>query len=230
MGLFTFLRSRDVLQAHKQPVLNGLRGVVQKNGSVQPDGRPILPANAYQELLSGDIAKLPSFVQWNGIQLDREDLVVSWSVADVSAAFWIFRVQPSWFPWQALAKPVPGSFAAQWCPKLACHDDGVESACCVLQHAHRRLCFAQPPSGASLPTDSEIRRDRALPQTATSWLEPLVTIYLGGMSLAELSAVHQQAVEGTMSLEVATLQEIWSQWRVPYRKKRLSTAPTNGKH
>ena len=39
MGLFTFLRSRDVLQAHGQPVLNGLMGGRGgKKDSVLPNG------------------------------------------------------------------------------------------------------------------------------------------------------------------------------------------------
>ena len=49
-------------------------------------------------------------------------------------------------------KIVPGSFAAQWCPELASESlvypammMGWKSACNVLQHAHRRLCFAQLP-------------------------------------------------------------------------------------
>ena len=93
MGLFTLLRAGEVMQAHGQPVLNGLKGV-QKKDSVLPDGRAILrmitnaiPADAYQELLGGDIAKVPHYAQWTGIQLDREDLVVSWSEADMSATF-----------------------------------------------------------------------------------------------------------------------------------------------
>ena len=233
MGLFTFLRSRDVLQAHGQPVPNGLMEV-QKKDSVLPNGPPILrmitnaiPANAYQELLSGDIAKLPYFAQWNGIQLDREDLVVSWSEADMSAACWGIPLGTK-LVWHALAEPVPGSFAAQWCPELASESlvcpavaaimMGWKSACGVLQHAHRRLCFAQPSTGAGLPTDSEVRRDRALP--ASGQLGPLVTIYLHGMSLAELSAVHQQAVEGTRSPEVAALEEVWSEWRIPSQEKK----------
>ena len=40
------------------------------------------------------------------------------------------------------------------------------------------------------------------------------------MSLAGLSAAHQQAVEGTMSPEVAALQEIWSQWGIPSQEKK----------
>ena len=140
-----------------------------KKDSVLPNGLPILrmiinaiPANAYQELLGGDIAMLPNFTQWNGIQLDREDLV-SWSEADMSAAFWIFRMESSWFPLQALAKPVPGSFAAQWRPELGSetlvcpanygHDDGVEKRVwrlaarplsLVLCTASRRRKFASP--------------------------------------------------------------------------------------
>ena len=160
--------SPEVLQAHGHGLME-----VQKKDSVLPNGRPILrmiinakPLNTYQELLSGDITKLP-FAQWNGIHLDRDVLVVSWSEADMSA-FWIFRVEPSWFPWQALAKPVPASFAAQWCPELAFESlvcpavTAVmmewKSVCGVLQHAHCRLCFAQPPAGAGLTADSEIRR------------------------------------------------------------------------
>ena len=97
---------------------------------------------------------------------------------------------------------------------------GWKSVCGVLQHAHRRLCFAQPPSVAGLPTNSEGRRDRALPQTASGQLGPLVTIYLDGVSLDELSGVHQQAVEGTRSPEVAALQEICSRRGVPSQEKK----------
>ena len=104
VGLFTFLR--EVMHAHGHQVLDGLMGV-QKKDSVLPSGLPIwhmiinaIQANAYQELLGGDMAMLPYFAQWNGIQLDQEDLVVSWSEADVSAAFLIFRMEPSWFGMQ----------------------------------------------------------------------------------------------------------------------------------
>ena len=136
-------------------------------------------------------------------------------------------------------KTVPGSFAAQWCPELASESlvyPAVtammmvwKSACGVLQPAHRRLCFAQPPPSAGLP-DSEIRPDRALPQTASGQLGPLVTICLGGMSLAELSAVHHQVVEGTRSPEVAALQEIYLEsLKNTITRKKLSTAPASGK-
>ena len=135
---------------------------------------------------------------------------------------------------QALAKPVPGGFAAQWCPEFASESlvypavtammMGWKSACGVLQHARRRLCFARTPAGAGLPADSEIRRDRALPQTASGQLGSLVTIYLGGVSLAELSAVHQQAVGGTMSPEVAACRKFGVNGASHRKKRRLSTA------
>ena len=185
MGLLTFLRPGEVMHAHGHPVLNCLTGV-QKKDSVLPSGLPILrmiinaiPANAYQELLGGDIAMLPYFAQWNGIQLDREDLVVSWSEADMSAAFWIFRMEPSWFPLQALAKPVPGSFAAQWCPELAseslvyptvCHDEW-KSACGVLQHAHRACALHSLPQGlACQPTFQFAATGRCHARPRASWV------------------------------------------------------------
>ena len=68
-----------------------------------------ISANAYQELLSGDNAKLPYFAQWDGIQLDREDLVVSWSEAEMSR------------PWQnqfleaSLRSGVQSSLPNLWC-------------------------------------------------------------------------------------------------------------------
>ena len=97
---------------------------------------------------------------------------------------------------------------------------GWKSACGVLQHAHRRLWLAQPFAGAGLPADMEVRRDRALPRAAAGWLVSLVTIYLDGISLAELAAVHQQAVVGTMTPEVGALQEIWSLWGIPSQAKK----------
>ena len=169
-----------------------------------------IPGYAYQELLRGDKAMLPYFAQWNRIHLDREDLVVSWSEADMSAAFWVFR------------KPWPRNFAAQWCPELASVSlvcpavtatmMGCKSACGILQHAHRRLGFAQSPAGADLPADSEVHRERALPQVASGQRKSLVTIYLDGTSLAALAAVHRQAVDRTVSPEMAARQAIWSRW------------------
>ena len=78
----------------------------------------------------------------------------------MSAAFWIFRMESNWLRMQARVKPVLGSFAAQWCPELGSETlvypammMGWKSACDVSQHAH------QPPAGAGLAADTEVRRD-----------------------------------------------------------------------
>ena len=171
------------MQADSKPVVKGPMRA-EKEESVLPNA-PILrmmntiPADAYQELLGTDTAMLAHFAHWNRIESDRENLVVSSSEADMSAASWRFRMESSWFPLQALAKPVPRNFASQCCPELASEP--------LVNRAVTAMMMGETRAG--LPADSEVCRDRALPQRASGQRNSLVTIYLDGTSLAALAAV-----------------------------------------
>ena len=93
----------------------------------------------------------------------------------MTAAFCCFLVEPSWCPFQAIYKLVPGSLAAAFdhslanepvvYPALRVMLMGWQSACGLLHYFHRRLCFLPPPLGAGLDPSREIRRDMPLPRT-----------------------------------------------------------------
>ena len=89
-----------------------LFGVEEKNKNLE-SGEPVLrmifiaiPANPLQEMIEADIRTLPYFVQWSSISVDGEDRVVVWNGLDMTSAFCVFRLEPAWYRFQALAKPV----------------------------------------------------------------------------------------------------------------------------
>ena len=92
---------------------------------------------------------LPYFVQWSAISVDEEDKVMIWNELDMTSAFYVFRLEPAWHRFQALAKPVSGPFAAEWAPDLMTEEwvypavavmaMGWKSAGGLLQQIHRKL-------------------------------------------------------------------------------------------
>ena len=61
--------------------------------------------------------KVPAFSflpvpQWSAIEVDDDERAVVWSESVMTAAFHCFLLEPSWHPFQAINKPVLGSFAA----------------------------------------------------------------------------------------------------------------------
>ena len=110
-----------------------------------------IPANALQETIEADIRTLPYFGQWSAISFDEEDRVVVWNELDMTSAFYVFRLEPAWYKFQALAKPISGQFASRWVPNLWAEESvypavavmamGWKSSCGLLQQIHRKLCF-----------------------------------------------------------------------------------------
>ena len=165
-GIFTFLKKQDIFHFRGTPLLNGLFGVEKKNKTLE-SGQPVLrmiinaiPTNALQEMIEADIRTMPYFVQWSGISVEEEDRVVVWNELDMTSAFYVFRLEPAWYRFQALAKPVSGQFASKWVPDLRAEESvfpavavmamGWKSACGLLQQIHRKLCFLPKPMGAGL--------------------------------------------------------------------------------
>ena len=69
----------------------------------------------------------------------------------MTSAFYVFRLEPAWYKFQALAKPISDQFASRWVPNLWAEESvypavaviatGWKSSCGLLQEIHRRLCF-----------------------------------------------------------------------------------------
>ena len=129
-----------------KPLLNGLFGVEKKNKSLD-SGEPVLrmiinaiPANALQETIEADIRNLPYFVQLSAISVDEEDQVVIWNELDMTSAFYVFRLEPAWYKFQALAKPVAGQFASRWVPDLLRAEESVYPAVAVMAMGWKSAC------------------------------------------------------------------------------------------
>ena len=127
-GIFTFLKEQDVFHFQGKPLLKGLFGVEKKNKSLD-SGEPVLrmiinaiPANALQQTIEADMRTLPCFGQWSAISVDEEDRVVVWNELDMTSAFYVFRLEPAWYKFQALAKPISGQFASRWVPNLGAEE------------------------------------------------------------------------------------------------------------
>ena len=117
----------------------------KKNKSLD-SGEPVLrmmidaiPANALQQTIEADIRTLPYFGQWSAISVDEEDRVVVWNELDMTSAFYVFRLEPEWYKFQALAKPVSGQFASRWVPNLWA-EESVYPAVAVMAMGWKSSC------------------------------------------------------------------------------------------
>ena len=242
-GLFAFLQEEDVFHAGGRPVFNGLFGVPKKGKLVPGTDLPVLrmiinaiPSNEFQELLAGDIRSLPYFGQWSGIQVDDADRVLVWTERDMTAAFYLFRLEDAWLPYQAIGKPVRARDVGDWCkgmapdtwvyPAVTVMMMGWKSACGLLQHFHRKLCFAPSPIGAGLDPAREVRRDAPLPGATSSGGQSWFSVYLDGFSQAEITHWTNLAKLTGDSPETRALQDVWAAWGVPRQEAKELTRVT----
>ncbi len=92
----------DQLIHHNGEVLTaGMFGVSKGKSTLAPDGRLVevlrliinlVPSNALQHPLLGDVGTLPHFAQWIGLELLPDERLV-WSSEDIQCAFYIFKIQ-----------------------------------------------------------------------------------------------------------------------------------------
>eukprot|EP00973_Karenia_brevis_P034385 4743521-Karenia_brevis.AAC.1 len=88
------------------------------------------------------------------------------SSSDLSAAYYCFGLERSWWGFMAMDPPIPGSAIADLVPELQ-HEKEVYACCCVLamglnsasglmQYAHMRMVSELPPAGANLPASQQL--------------------------------------------------------------------------
>ena len=126
----------------------------------------------------------------------------------MTAAFYCFLLERSWYRFQANNKPVPGCLAAAFDPSLRVMPVGWQSACGLLPYFDRRLCFLPPPLGAGLDPSRETRRDMPLPRTMDQSRQVFFTVYLDGFSHAELVHISELASSAEIPKEVIKQDEI----------------------
>ena len=106
-GIFGVVRSNEVIVHNGKPLLNGVFGV-SKNEHVPGTDQDILrmvfnfiPMNGVQEMLAGDVRSLPYIGRWAALELG-EDYAIIQSEGDLTSAYYLYQLPPSWLPWTTL--------------------------------------------------------------------------------------------------------------------------------
>ena len=108
LKVWKLLEERGVIEwIDEQSTYRDARGVYRAGmfgGKVDQQGRPILrvimnlrPVNRILRLIRGDIAELPSPIAWTQLVVTESE-VIEVSQADMSSAFYLFRLPPQWKP------------------------------------------------------------------------------------------------------------------------------------
>ena len=169
------LPKTELIYHNGEPLLNGIFGVGKnkfikdRNGNEVEVQRLIInlvPSNEIQVDIVADVATLPHFAQWSGVELlDDETLI--WASEDISCAFYIFQLPESWLPYFTLDWPVRAcdvgmagedEFHLAFCSLPM----GWKSAVGICQCALRSF-VNRPELGSGLPPQAELRKDRSLP-------------------------------------------------------------------
>ena len=105
-GVIDYMPEGDVFSDDNGAFLSGLFGV-PKPGKISPGGKPVLrlimnliPINRALDVILEDIAELPSAAIWQQLVL-FDGSSISISQADMSSAFYLFRLPPSWLRYLA---------------------------------------------------------------------------------------------------------------------------------
>lgn len=105
-GVIDFIPEQDVYSDENGPFLSGLFGV-PKPGKVSAQGNQVLrlimnliPINRALDVVLGDIQELPSAATWQQLVL-FEGSSITISQADMSSAFYLFRLPPVWLKFLA---------------------------------------------------------------------------------------------------------------------------------
>ncbi len=167
-GVIDFIPEGDVFSDDNGPFLSGLFGV-PKPGKISPGGNPVLrlimnliPINRALDVILGDIEELPSAAIWQQLVL-FDGSSISISQADMSSAFYLFRLPPTWLRYMAfnfrlkrneVGLSGPG-FVYPACRVLPM---GWSSSVGLMQMASRELIRR-----ASIPHSDELRRGSVVP-------------------------------------------------------------------
>ena len=200
----------DIFTVRGAPLLNGAFAVPKKGTPAEGEVRVtrlimnMIPSNALQRLMQGDLSTLSGSSAWVGAHL-HPNQVLLWSGEDQRGAYYAWALPRVWRKFMAFRWPVPGALVGR--P----HEPEVYVAAAVIpmgwvnavglfQHLHRRLGLSCPPGGAGHPEGSEWRRDRPVPSSAVSKDGGWVQFYLDDFDCPEfVDRSLWRRLHGTMS-------------------------------
>ena len=168
-GIITFVREEDVFEGPQGKYLSGLFGV-PKPGKTTASGLPVLrlimnltPINRAMGVILADIGQLPSASVWQQLVLAEGDTLTV-SQADMSCAFYLFRLPPQWsrylcFNHGMLATDVGEAGPGRVYPACAVLPMGWSSSVGIMQMASRELLRR-----AHLHSGHELRKRALVPR------------------------------------------------------------------
>ena len=202
--LVRWLPVQEIFHHDKQPIINGLFGVVKDKEVPGKPGLPqlrlicnLVPSNLYFRTLKGDVDHLPYILQLSSIVLmDDEFLLLSQE--DMPCAFYLFGLPECWCPYFAVGLPIrfadlkgnqegrtrSRKLSERWgtegvgylCIRVL--PMGWKSAVGVMQAVHRVLMRMERPLGAGLPQSGEIRKTAVLPTSKDQRTKEAWQVYL----------------------------------------------------
>ena len=212
-GVVGWLREENVYRDSQGPYLSGMFGVEKPNKKSEL-GAPLLrtimnlkPINRALRIIQGDIGELPCAAAWLQLSLEESDHVKV-SQADMSSAFYLFRLPSAWHRYLCFNSRFQGSQigkgAGTWVPCCLVLPMGWSSSVGLMQMASRELLRRTMDSSAA-----ELRRQAVVPAwfvdvLARSKGKQFWQVYLDNFMASEITPsaegdqsqqLHAQAVE-----------------------------------
>ena len=204
------IKREEIFRVRGELLLNGIFAV-EKKGVPAPGETRItrlimncVPSNSIQRLMEGDLPTLSSSSQWTAAYLHPSQVLL-WSGDDQRGAFYAWRLPKAWRRFLAFRWPVPGHVVgvpneSEVYLSSAVIPMGWLNAVSLFQHLHRQLGLAPQPTGAGLPAESEWRRDRPVPASATTLSGGWIQYYLDDFDAPEFVGREQwQRLRGVLS-------------------------------
>ena len=185
----------EIFRVRGSLLLNGAFAVPKKGTPAEGEVRVtrlimnMIPSNALQRLMPGDLATLSSASAWVGAHL-HPGQVLLWSGEDQRGAYYAWALPPVWRQFMAFRWPVPGSLVGlpnepEVYVAAAVIPMGWVNAVGLFQHLHRRLGLSSPPGGAGHSAEVEWRRDRPIPSSVVTENGGWVQFYLDDFDCPE---------------------------------------------
>ena len=221
-GVTRWIRLSEVHADAQGPFLSGLFGV-PKPGKVSADGSPVLrvimnlkPINRAMRIIQGDIAQLPSPVVWTQIHLGEGE-TIDVSQADMSSAFYLFRLPSAWHKFLAFDAKFDGkdlglAAGVTYVPACQVLPMGWSSSVGIMQMVSRELIRRKDLGGAD-----ELRRQALVPRwfvdtALRSGPRAFWQVYLDNFMGAEL---RNQSSQGRWSEQLhSKAVEAWDEAKV----------------
>eukprot|EP00438_Fugacium_kawagutii_P017572 Skav222235 [mRNA] locus=scaffold3059:49406:52188:- [translate_table: standard] len=218
-GICEVIPDSEIFCAKGQAVRNGLFGVEKgETHAGFPTYRLIMnlvPLNALALPMDADIHTLPHWMGMNPFSLNvAEGLLVS--SEDIRCFFYTLKLPRCWLPFLSFNKEVPKSMRPKGCNEpcfltAKVLPMGFLNSVGVAQHVHRVLVSRSSPTRDLALANTEIRKDRVLPEGDVQW-----RVYLDNYDLLEKFPKESLAsLEGSLAAEVADLRSSYKQVGLP---------------